>query len=46
MKFSTPSNYDARAIEAKAGVIDHSDLFVLLFGLSGAIIAFTVLMMN
>ena len=46
MNFSTPPNYDARAIEERAGVIDHSDLFVLLFGLSGAIVAFTVLMMN
>ncbi len=40
MHFSTPQNYRVQASEAKAGVTDHSDLYVLLFGLSGVIVAF------
>ena len=46
MNFSTPSDFRAHAPEARRGVTDHSDRFVLLFGLSGVIVAFTVLMMN
>ena len=46
MDFSTPTDYRARATEAKAGATDHSDRYVLLFGLSGIIIAFTMVLMN
>ena len=43
MDFSTPQDYRVQATEAKAGVTDHSDLYVLLFGLSGVIVAFICL---
>ena len=46
MNFSTPSDYRAHAAEARPGVTDHNDRYVLLFGLSGLIVAFTVLFMN
>ncbi len=46
MKFSTPQDYRAHAAEARPGVTDHSDLYVLLFGLSGVIIAFTMVLMD
>ena len=46
MKFSTPPKYYPRSIEARAGVIDHTDIIVLLFVLSSVIVAFTVIMMN
>jgi hypothetical protein len=46
MNFSTPSDYRAHAAESRLGVTDHNDRYVLLFGLSGMIVAFTVLLMN
>lgn len=46
MDFSTPTDYRAHATDAKADVTDHSDRYVLLFGLSGMIVAFTMLLMN
>ena len=46
MNFSTPSDYRAHAAEERPGVTDHNDRYVLLFGISGVIVAFTVLLMN
>ena len=46
MNFSTPQDYRAQATKAKAGVTDHSDLYVLLFGLSGVIVAFMMVLMD
>jgi hypothetical protein len=46
MNFSTTRDYRAHATEARAGVTDHSDLYVLFFGLRGVIVALTVLLMN
>ena len=46
MNFSTPTDYRAQATEARTGVTDHSDLYVLLFGLSGVIVAITMVLMD
>jgi hypothetical protein len=46
MDFSTPPDYPAQATEARVGVTDHSDRYVLLFGLSGVIVAFTMFLMD
>jgi hypothetical protein len=46
MDFSTHTDYRAQATEAKAGATDHSHRYVLLFGLSGMIVAFMMVLMN
>ncbi len=46
MNFSTPTDYRAQATEAREGVTDHSVRYVLLFGLSGVIVAFTMVLMD
>jgi hypothetical protein len=46
MEFSTPKNNRLQTTEARAGATDHSDRYVLLFGLSGAIVALTILLMD
>jgi hypothetical protein len=46
MDFGTPPDYRAHATNAKAGVADHGDRYVLLFGLSGILVAFTMLLLN
>jgi hypothetical protein len=43
MNFITAQYYRVQATEARPGVIDHSDLYVLLFGLTGVIVAFICL---
>jgi hypothetical protein len=46
MNIKAAADYRAHSAEARPGVIDHNDRYVLLFGLSGAIVALTVLLMN
>jgi hypothetical protein len=46
MDYSTPKDNRSQATKARAGVTDHSDRYVLLFGLSGAIVALTILLMD
>ena len=46
MHFSTPPYYRAHATEARAGITDYSDSYVLLFGLCGVIVAFTMVLMS
>jgi hypothetical protein len=46
MDFSTPPDYRAQTAQARAGVTDHSDRYILLFGLSGVIVAFTMVLMD
>jgi hypothetical protein len=46
MDYSKPKNNRSHGTHARAGVTDHSDRYVLLFGLSGAIVALTILLMD